>query len=234
MVGRRHIGGASPDQKAGHDVTPSLAAATVRGWVALYTWGLAPAVRSSRRAEIEGDLWAHAEDAYVAGHAPVALDLEMFARLVMGMPADMAWRWSHRGIDAPIEKEEIVMHEPRSHQVLAAIGIGLAVLGLAFAVLNLVVIQQNGSDRPSDVLAASAGAVVIFIGMALALTALLIVSRNPTTGRQLAIVGGAVIGLTVLMVFAWAWPVGIVMGLPAVIGVVRSRQVLEAQGNRAV
>ena len=234
MAGRRHIGGTSPDRQAGHDVTPSLAAATVRGWVALYTCGLAPGVRNSRRAEIEGDLWAQAEDAYLAGHAPVALDLEMLARLVLGIPADIAWRWSHRVPDAPVDKKEIVMHEPRSHQVLAAIGIGLAVLGLAFAVLILVGIQQNTSDRPFDVWAASTGAVVIFIGMALALTALLIVSRNPTIGRQLAIVGGAVIGLTILMVFAWAWPIGIVMGLPAIIGIVRARQVLEAQGNTPI
>ena len=123
----------------------------------------------------------------------------------------------------------IVMPEPRSHQVLTLIGVAWATLGLAFAVLGLVVIQQNADDRPADVLAASAGAVAMIAGLGLVLIGLLVVRRVPTVGRQMAIVGGSVIVAATLIEFAWAWPVGIVMALPAVIGIVRARQVTETQ-----
>ncbi len=213
---------------------PSVAATVVRGWVAVYTRGLPGELRDGRRAEIESDLWAHAEDAYVSGHPPTSLDAEMLVRLATGIPADIAWRWSHQVPARPLQTKEIGMHEPRSHQALTVIGVGLAAIGLAFAVLSLVAIQQNTDDRPSDVLAASAGAVAMMAGLALALVGLLIVSRNPTVARQLAIVGAAVIGGTTLLVFAWAWPIGIAMALPAVIGVVRARQVTEAHGRQTI
>jgi len=208
---------------------PSVAGTIVRRWVSLYTHGLAVELRDGRRAEIESDLWAHAEEAYVAGHPPSSLDLEMLTRLASGIPADLAWRWSHRAAPKSVETKEIVMDEPRSHQVLTAVGVGLAALGMAFAALGLVVIQQNPADRPADVVAASAGAVAMIAGMALALIGLLVVRRDPTMGRQMAILGGVVIGAATLLVFAWAWPIGIVLAVPAVIGVVRARQVVEAR-----
>ena len=208
---------------------PSVAATVVRGWVALYTRGLARELRDGRRAEIESDLWAHAEDAYVVGHPPSSLDLEMLTRLAFGMPADVAWRWSHRTARRSVDTKEMVMREPRSHQVLTAVGVGLAAIGMAFAALSLVVIQQNTDDRPADVLAASAGALAMIVGLGLALAGLLVVRRDPTVGRQMAIVGGIVIGAATLIVFAWAWPMGVVLAVPAVIGVVRARQVVEAR-----
>lgn len=211
---------------------PSVAATVVRRWVALYTRGLPAELRDRRRTEIEGDLWAHAEDAYIAGHPPTSLDVEMLTRLTRGVTADIAWRWSQQVAARPINRKEIVMPKPRSHQALTVIGVGLAALGLAFAVLSLVVIQQNTDDRPADVLAASAGAVAMIAGLALALIGLLVVRGHPTMGRQLAILGGVVIGLATLIVFAWAWPIGIVLAVPAVIGVVRARQVVEAKEHQ--
>ena len=73
----------------------------VRRWVALYTRGLPPSIRDRRRAEIESDLWAHADEAAALGRAPAALDIEMLLRLVMGVPADLAWRRSHRAAPQP-------------------------------------------------------------------------------------------------------------------------------------
>ena len=211
---------------------PSVAGTIVRRWVSLYTHGLALELRDGRRAEIESDLWAHAEEAYVAGHPPTSLDLEMLTRLAFGIPADVAWRLSHGAASRSVDTKEMVMREPRSHQVLTAVGVGLAAIGLVFAVLGLVVIQQNTDDRPADVLAASAGAVAMIAGLALALIGLLVVRGHPTMGRQLAILGGVVIGLATLIVFAWAWPIGIVLAVPAVIGVVRARQVVEAKEHQ--
>lgn len=208
---------------------PSVAGTIVRRWVSLYTHGLARELRDGRRAEIESDLWAHAEEAYVAGHPPTSLDLEMLTRLAFGIPADVVWRLSHGAASRSVDTKEIVMREPRSHQVLTMIGVGLAAIGMAFAALSLVAIQQNTDDRPADVLAASAGAVAMIAGLALALIGLLVVRGKPTMGRQMAILGGVIIGAATLLVFAWAWPIGIAFAVPTVIGVVRAGQVVKAK-----
>lgn len=49
----------------------------------------------------------------------------------------------------------------------------------------------------------------------------------------MAIAGAAVVGGTSLILMPWMWFVGIAMALPlAIIGVVRRRQVLEAQSEQ--
>lgn len=77
-------------------------------------------------------------------------------------------------------------------------------------------------------------AVAMIAGAALALIGLLFVSRSPTAGREMAIAGAAVVGGTSLILMPWMWFVGIAMALPlAIIGVVRRRQVLEAQSEQS-
>jgi hypothetical protein len=69
-----------------------LAARVVRRWVRRYTRGLDPAVREVRRAEIESDVWEHRREAAAAGLRPRQTGLEILARMVLGMPADIGWR----------------------------------------------------------------------------------------------------------------------------------------------
>lgn len=196
-------------------MTATTGATVVRNWVELYTRRLAPELRNARRAEIESDLWAHADEAAAIGRGSVALDVEMLTRLALGIPADILWRRSHRAAAGSIDEKEIVMHEPRSHQVLTAIGVVWAGLGLAFASVGLIVIQQNkNSDPAPDVWVASGGAVAVIVGVALALIGLLRVSRSPTAGRRMAIVGAVVIGGAFLASFSWAWFVGLAILAP--------------------
>jgi hypothetical protein len=67
-----------------------LAIACVRGWTWLYTSGLAPAVRSCRRAEIDSDLWESCVDRRPGAERDDALHVLM--RLVLGIPDDVRWR----------------------------------------------------------------------------------------------------------------------------------------------
>lgn len=68
----------------------TVAAALVRLWTHLYTFGLPADVMTRRRAEIDSDLWEFQHDARTdrglgtTGH--------VLARLVAGMPHDVAWR----------------------------------------------------------------------------------------------------------------------------------------------
>ncbi len=70
----------------------TLAIGLVRGWVRLYTGRLECEVRDGRRAEIESDLWEHRREASAAGLRPTQSGLEIVARSILGVLADLAWR----------------------------------------------------------------------------------------------------------------------------------------------
>jgi hypothetical protein len=67
-----------------------LAMTVVRAWTRVYTYGLPPAERIARRAEIDSDLWEskHDPDASRGGWAA----MQVLARLLIGIPDDLAWR----------------------------------------------------------------------------------------------------------------------------------------------
>jgi hypothetical protein len=67
-----------------------IAMVLVRAWTRIYTCGLAPAERSSRRAEIESDLWELEHDHEAMQRRWAAA--QIVARLVRGIPDDFAWR----------------------------------------------------------------------------------------------------------------------------------------------
>ena len=205
------------------------ASGVVRRWVAMYTHGLATELRDQRRAEIESDLWSQAQEAEQLGRTSASVGTEMLVRLVLGIPADIGWRQSHRRGNAVSSRKEIAMREPRSQQVWTYIGAVWAALGLAFAVALLVDIQGHHSDRPGDVLIASVAAVIIMAGTGLALFGLLRIGRDPATGRQMALIGALLAGGTAMFLMSWMWVIGIILALPlVVVALVRARQVTEA------
>jgi hypothetical protein len=204
------------------------AAALVRGWVGLYTRGLPAEVRDARRAEIESDLWSQTEEAEYLGQGASSVEIEMLARLVLGIPADIGWRQAHRRGNAATPRKEIGMHEPRSRRLWTAVGAVWASLGIAFGVGGFIDIRSHVADRPEDVAAASAAAGVIVVGCALALLGLLRIGRDPNGGRQLALGGAVVAGGTTMFLLSWMWVVGIVLALPlVVVAVVSAHQVTE-------
>ena len=69
-----------------------VASNLVRRWVRFYTGRLDPAIRDARRAEIESDLWEHRREAGLANLRPGQTGLEIVARWLLGIPADLTWR----------------------------------------------------------------------------------------------------------------------------------------------
>src|SRR5262245_46376925 len=66
-------------------------------WVALYTLGLPPALRVSRRREIRSDTHEHVHDpAY--SDSPGRLMWEVVRSLVSGVPDDLRWRATYINI----------------------------------------------------------------------------------------------------------------------------------------
>jgi hypothetical protein len=66
-----------------------LACTLVRGWTQFYTCSLPAARRDARRAEIASDLWECQQD--VGSRYGLQEALQVVARLVLGVPDDVAW-----------------------------------------------------------------------------------------------------------------------------------------------
>jgi hypothetical protein len=99
----------------------------VLGWVALYTRGLPAEARLARRDEIESDLWSQREEARSICRSSVSLAVEILARLVMGMAADVAWRLElGQRAKPPIER-----HSDRGTRFVAVLAI---IGGIAWAI----------------------------------------------------------------------------------------------------
>lgn len=75
---------------------PELATGLTRGWVSLYTRGLPPDLRTSRREELESDLWEHEHSSTTEGRRSGQVALEIVERLFAGAAADLSWRLEHR------------------------------------------------------------------------------------------------------------------------------------------
>jgi uncharacterized protein (TIGR03435 family) len=108
-----------------------LAVDCVREWTWLYTWGMSPASRETRRAEIESDLWEFQCDA--AGDHVFVSASHILLRLVIGIPDDLGWR---------VEQEALAGRLAQESMALCA-----RVAGAALFVCALWVIDADISQR---------------------------------------------------------------------------------------
>ena len=69
-----------------------MATDLTRWWVSVYSRGLPEDERAARRAEIDSDLWEHTHFGAEAGQRPADTGFDILTRLLLGIPADLAWR----------------------------------------------------------------------------------------------------------------------------------------------
>jgi hypothetical protein len=69
-----------------------IAVSATRSWTTFYTAGLNENQRGIRLAEIESDLWEHQSWARAEDEPAVDTGFEILSRLLLGIPADLAWR----------------------------------------------------------------------------------------------------------------------------------------------
>lgn len=74
--------------------TLRFALGACRVWTAIYTRGLSPETRETRRLEIESDLWEHQAHAREIDEAAVDTGFHILTRVLLGIPADLSWRSS--------------------------------------------------------------------------------------------------------------------------------------------
>lgn len=137
----------------------SAAERFTRRWVAMYTRRLPEHLRDERRAEIDSDLWEHHAELDERRERSWLASLEVAARTITGMPADLAWRNQQlsfaRGASsvAPIEGTTMQSTEIASKHGyptwLVVVAAGMAVIASAFgvgALLGALFGGQSGED----------------------------------------------------------------------------------------
>lgn len=73
-------------------VAAGVAAALTRAWARLYTKGTPADLGEIRRAEIDSDVWEHANDAQENGVPQFVFATQLLGRTLRGIPDDLSWR----------------------------------------------------------------------------------------------------------------------------------------------
>ena len=94
----------------------------VRRWVALYTRGLPADARRDRGDEIESDLWCHMAEASDGVEGVGAIGNEILARLMLGIPADIRWRFEQTSGARPVPVSGSQRNLPETSPISAMIG----------------------------------------------------------------------------------------------------------------
>lgn len=189
-----------------------FASAVTLSWVRLYTRRLEADIRGSRIAEIESDLWEHRREAEEAGTEPSDAGLQVLARCLAGMPADLAWR-SGAARRARVNRWREPMNDVirRSWWLVPAVLVGLFDVMLFLGQLTDFFGLIEEEPRVGTRLAASAAwllfAVCIAVGIALR-------NRRPQRAGLLVIIGS----LPAVLLFWMVVPP--LLGVAAIVGAI--------------
>lgn len=163
--------------------------AFVRRWVELYTRGLPAELRTARRDEIDDDLWSQREEATATGRSTLSLGTEMVLRLLLGMPADVSWRFANRRTSEP--RARVEMSSSISVRIFGALAV-LAGTGWTVMMLLYTVLGMSAWTGPTALF------MVIFVvvgGLAFAAATFGLLWRFQEQLHYLGAVGGALAGL---------------------------------------
>jgi hypothetical protein len=185
----------------------SSAVSLARAWTATYTRRLPEDLREQRREEIDCDLWEHQRLADLQGEPARSTAAAILLRLIMGIPADLAWR-IEAGASARSGKGTLMS---ASNFVKAAVLTGIALSALTFfaGMGNLVLLTGDWEDG-SGFVQRVYGLLVTLSGAAV-ITGLIIGRRRPRLG--LGLVSGGSLATIVLMfwIFMITIPISIVL-----------------------
>jgi hypothetical protein len=179
--------------------------AAVRGWVAFYTLGLPRPMRERRRSEVAGDLADETLDAIRHGDQSI-LFRQRLVRLLVGIPADLAWRF----VDAPAAARQLygpAPWVPLTRWTLALTGSVAMLAGGGLAIVTLPAL--TGQVRPD--LWPGWGPIGFAIGSAVVLAGVLGSVVWPRLGA-LVIVPGALIGLVAAPWLWGSWLLAVIAG----------------------
>ncbi len=175
--------------------------AAVRGWVAIYTFGLPAAIRERRRGEVASDLAEETLDA-IRRAETAGLRRRRLVRLLLGIPDDLAWRL----VDAPAAVRQLravlppTTWVPLTRSTLFLLSI--TAIGAAGALGIVVVPLVDGSAPPDAWL--GWGPYGFITACAIVLAAVVLAVAWPVRGLRLGI-AGVVIGMAAAPWLGGCW-----------------------------
>ncbi|HEY5639030.1 MAG TPA: hypothetical protein VIW01_03185 [Dehalococcoidia bacterium] len=182
----------------------NFAIALTRAWTAAYTRGLPEAVRAQRQEEIDCDLWEHQRLADFERAPTSGTAVEMLLRLVLGVPADLAWR-VEAGASARSEKGT-QMNDSWIMRGLLALALAIAIVPTSYGVFSLAGGGEWGST--SERLVGG----LFWIAVGLTMGAGLLLSRSrPSLGLGLLALGVILISVGVYWAAVVTVPIGLVL-----------------------
>jgi hypothetical protein len=183
-----------------------IATGMTRTWVSLYTSGLPPEFRDSRRAEIDSDVWEQQRTADLLNQPQGETSLHLLARLVLGIPSDVTWRLE--AAHSAQSERSISVNESRTMRILVAVGVVVA-LFLVVTGIGAVADALVQGDLASG--QAGFGTISVLAGVAVG-SGLLTSRRNPLLGIGLVAAGA----ITVAAAWYWMLVITIPVGLALV------------------
>ncbi len=181
-----------------------LSIGVTRTWTATYTRGLPHDTRVERREEIDSDLWDHKRLADFEREPANGTAMQILARAVLGMPADLLWR-IEAGSSTQLTRSNSV-----NDRLFMRIGFLVALLPLVALVANGIGVMAGGGEfdnRTEQVLWGLSFAVCPFV----ALVGLWLCAAKPHLGLTMVVTG---VMLSAVLMFWMAFitvPVGLVI-----------------------
>lgn len=200
------------------DVGDPLGVRVARRWGVLYTSGLPEPQRSWRVAELESDLHEHVEHGRATGRDPADLSFEVLLRVLLGVPADLSWRWE---ISRGVRPGTLLLGRMISMLKRALLGLAVGatvLLGVYFVVNGIGIATGMGRGDGGDSMLMW-GVIEVVSGLML-IAGPVVASRRPRIGTGLIVAGTLIIALTHVWLIAINVPVAIALIAAAV---VRSR-----------
>ncbi len=172
--------------------TLALATGMVRSWVAVYTLGLPGELRSSRRWEIDSDVWEQRQLAEMHAEPPFGTAGEMVARTLFGVISDITWR-VQAGLSTRSDRS-IKMNDSLTMRgfFLAALAVAIAPAGFGVSIFAGGGEGFSGAERAIFGSLQVAAAVTMVAG-------LVVSNRQPLLGIGLVALGA------ICMAVLWYW-----------------------------
>ena len=168
-----------------------LAIALAQAWVRLYTAGLRPNVRDGRRAEIASDLWEQQQAASVLENRSGGTALQVLARVLLGVPADLSWRVTAgrmRRVDS-LPERRVRMNRSLAQKGFLVVALLLTAFYLFLGVSNALINQEpTFVERFGAFWGGVLGSLIGFIPAALIAAGLWLQRRAPVRGGILVLV----------------------------------------------
>lgn len=191
-----------------------------RRWAGFYTRGLPEPQRTWRLAELESDLHEHVAYGRANGQEPADISFEAFLRVLLGVPADLSWRWE---ISRGVRPGTLLLGRMISmvKRALLGLAVGATMLLGAYFIVNGIGIATGMGRGDGDGSMLMWGLIEVVSGVMLVVGPPL-ASRRPRIGTGLIVAGTLIIAVTHVWLLAINVPIAIALIAAAV---VRSRTI---------